>query len=100
MLRTIATAALTTAAAAAATTASAQSCGDREHVVARLGSVHAEHLVAAGLQDEGHVMEVWASQGGATWTILLTRADGVTCIVGTGNVWASYPENQLAGVEG
>ena len=100
MLRTIAATALVTAAIAAATAASAQSCGDRKEVVARLGSVHAEHLVAAGLQDERHVVEIWASEGGATWTILLTRADGVTCIVGAGNAWASYPENQVAGIEG
>jgi predicted methyltransferase len=100
MLRTIAMTALVTAAAAAATTASAQSCGDREEVVARLGNLHAERLVAAGLQDEQHVVEVWASQDGTTWTILLSRADGLTCIVGAGNAWTSYPENQLAGIEG
>jgi hypothetical protein len=99
MLRTIATTALVTV-AAAATSASAQSCGDREEMVSGLGTLHSERLVAAGLQDERHVVEVWASQDGSTWTILLSRADGVSCIVGAGNAWTSYPENQLAGIEG
>ena len=95
MLRTTAIAALVMA-TVAASPVSAQSCGDREEVVSRLGSLHAEQLVAAGLQDD-RVSEVWASEDG---TILLTRSDGVTCLVGAGNTWTSYAGKRLAGVEG
>ena len=99
MLRTPAIAALVTA-TVAASPVSAQSCGDREEVVSRLGTLHAERLVAAGLQDERHIVEVWASEDGTTWTILLTRADGVACLVGAGNAWTAYAGKRLAGVEG
>jgi hypothetical protein len=52
------------------------------------------------LQDEHHIVEIWASEDGSTWTVLLSRVDGVSCIMGAGSAWTSYPENQLAGIEG
>jgi hypothetical protein len=100
MLRTIAAAALVTATVAGASSASPQACGEREEMVSRLGNLHAEHLVAAGLQDERHIVEIWASEDGSTWTVLLSRVDGVSCIMGAGSAWTSYPENRLAGIEG
>jgi hypothetical protein len=100
MFRFAASAAVLVVAVALPSAASAQACGDREELVARLGSVHAERLVAAGIQDENHIVEVWTTEDGNTWTILLTRADGLSCIVGAGNAWLSYAENRLAGIEG
>jgi hypothetical protein len=100
MLRTVAATAIVAAVTATAPLASAQACGDREEVVSRLGNLHAERLVAAGLQDERHIVEIWASEDGSTWTLLLSRVDGLTCIMGAGSAWSSYPENQLSGIEG
>ena len=81
--------------------AAAQACGDREALVAQLGSVHSEHLVAAGLHDAEHLVELWASKDGATWTLLLSRADGYTCVMGAGSAWSAYPEQDvIAGVDG
>jgi hypothetical protein len=96
MFKCIASAALVAGMAAAAPPASAQACGDREAMIAQLGSVHREHLVAAGLHDEQHLVELWASDDGATWTLLLSRSDGFTCIMGAGSAWLPYPEADVA----
>lgn len=49
-----------------------------------------ESRVAAGLNKKGNVLEVWASPEG-TWTALLTRPDGTSCIVDAGSGVAAYP---------
>jgi hypothetical protein len=93
-------AAITLAGAALAPPALAMSCGERDTVVAQLGTRHQEELVAAGLHDPQHLIELWTTRDGATWTLLLTRADGVTCVLSSGSAWYAYPEKRAVGVEG
>jgi hypothetical protein len=101
MFKCIASAAVVAGMAAVAPPASAQACGDRDELIAELDSLHKEHLVAAGLHDEHHLVELWASEDGATWTLLLSRADGFACVMGAGSAWLPYPEGDVvAGIEG
>ena len=51
----------------------------------------AEIPAALGLQSNGHLVQVYASKDGATWTIVTTRPDGVSCIVAAGKSWESLP---------
>jgi hypothetical protein len=101
MLRFTAFAALAVGMAAAAPPASAQSCGDRDDMIGQLGERHHEKLMAAGLHDPQHLVELWATEDGATWTLLISRADGYTCVLGAGSGWTGYAGPQaLAGIEG
>jgi hypothetical protein len=80
--------------------AAAQSCADRETLVAQLGQNYQERLAAAGLYDPTHLVELFVSEDGGTWTLLLSRADGVTCVMSSGQAWSDYPDAGFAGVEG
>lgn len=62
-------------------------CGMRDAVIGALAEGYGERLAGAGLQSETRVLEVWTSDESGTWTILMTRADGTTCIVASGTDW-------------
>lgn len=79
------------AAAVAATSfaspALASGCAERDLVVERLQSKYAEKLTASGLQngaDTDTLVEIWTSPDTGTFTVLVTLANGQTCILAAG----------------
>ncbi|WP_322867414.1 hypothetical protein U5922_015205 [Aquicoccus sp. G2-2] len=64
-------------------------CATRDQVVSRLQQEFYEELTAGGLQDSGAagVVEVWSSPQTGTFTVMMTRPDGVSCILATGTDW-------------
>jgi hypothetical protein len=77
--------------------AAAQSvCTTRSAVAERLAGDHAEAPVAAGLAASGEVVEVFTSDDGATWTIILTRPGGTSCLVAAGEAWMTLPAKVAA----
>ena len=73
----------------AVTSANAQQmCGKRTDVVQSLSANYKESTAGVGLVNNGTVVEVLTSKKG-TWTILVTRTDGVACVVATGDAWES-----------
>ncbi len=73
--------------AALTSPAAAQSCAARDAVIGKLQEKYAEQLTAGGLQlmHRGPSMiELWASAETGTFTVLLTDANGVSCIVAAG----------------
>ncbi len=98
MFKRIFTAALLFGAAAHAPPAEAQTaCGPRADIVKRLAEGYSEQLAGAGLQNPRQMIEVWAAPGGGTFTVLVSRADGLSCIVATGDNWQQR-EIEIAGV--
>ena len=70
-----------------ATPASAQmACGERDKIIGELTETWDENRTAIGLSNTGAVIEVFSSPNG-TWTMLLTRPDGPTCLIGAGDHW-------------
>lgn len=61
-------------------------CGLRDAIVARLRSGYQEDRRSAGIAANGDLVEVFVSQTG-TWTILVTRPGGPSCVVSVGNSW-------------
>lgn len=79
--------ALTFGMAATAPPAFAASCGARDSVVENLKDKYSEQLTVGGLQKtrgSQAVMEIWSSVETGTFTVLLTQANGITCIVAAG----------------
>lgn len=64
-------------------------CAPRDVVVERLGAKYGEQFAGGGLQSTRQIFEVWFSPRTRTWTILMTRADGVSCIMASGTNWRS-----------
>ncbi|MEM7320294.1 MAG: hypothetical protein AAF408_14895 [Pseudomonadota bacterium] len=79
--------ALTFGMAATAPPAFAATCGMRDTVIDRLQTKYAEELAFGGLQEVRGgqaVMEVWSSADSGTFTVLVTQANGISCIVAAG----------------
>ncbi len=91
MFKRIVGAALLFGMAAAAPPAIAAGCADRDLVVKRLQSKYAEAMVAGGLQgardNKVTMLEVWSSEKTGTLTVIMTNAQGVSCILAAGTDW-------------
>ncbi len=62
-------------------------CAPRADIIAQLQKKYGETRRGAGLQNRGAVTEVFASAATGTWTIIVTRPDGVACAVAAGEAW-------------
>ena len=68
----------------------APTCGSYAETVAQLTKIYSESRVAAGIQGGG-LMELWASAGGGTWTLVLRFGGDRSCMVGSGEGWQTVP---------
>ncbi len=66
-------------------------CGERSAVVTSLEKTYSETPVSMGLASNGAVIEILASPTG-TFTIILTRPDGLSCVMAAGENWETLPE--------
>ncbi|MDX1423002.1 MAG: hypothetical protein R3322_07675 [Kiloniellales bacterium] len=66
-------------------------CGERAKIVGWLGVNYKEAPVATGVSNKGALVEVLSSVDGETWTIIITKPDGISCIVDTGQAWQPRP---------
>jgi hypothetical protein len=70
----------------------AQNCAPREAVVDRLASGYGETRQSIGLGANNHLVEVFASAETGTWTITVTMASGLTCLVASGQAFEELAE--------
>ena len=67
--------------------ASGRVCGERAKMTKFLMKRYKETPRAMGVASSGKsVMEIYTSEKGS-WTVLMTTAKGVTCIMGAGHSW-------------
>jgi hypothetical protein len=71
-------------------------CAKRSDVVAHLAERFHEAPLARGLSENGALLEIFATQDGASWTALATYADGTSCLIASGRFWESSPAIELA----
>lgn len=62
-------------------------CNKRSEVMKNLSANYKEAPTALGMASSGGVLEVMTSKDGQTWTVLLTKPDGTSCMVAMGNSW-------------
>jgi hypothetical protein len=75
-------------------------CAERSAIVERLGAQYGEVRTGGGLLDRDQMLEIWSAPDSGSWTALLTKADGTTCIVGSGMYWQQgLPEPVPAGTK-
>lgn len=67
-------------------------CAERDTVVAELASRYGETRRGIGLVASNAVMEVFASVETGTWTITLTFAGGMTCLMASGQHYEGLAE--------
>ena len=78
-------------AAQAPGTAPAHACGQYDDIASQLGQHFSEIPKAFGLQQNGHLIQVFVSEETGTWTIVSTTPAGVSCIVAAGKSWETLP---------
>jgi len=64
-----------------------QNCAPREVVVDRLADRFGETRHSMGLGANNAMVEVFASPISGTWTITVTTAQGITCLVASGQAF-------------
>ena len=95
MTRTLTTAFLiATLALSAAAPAAAQmrtGCLPHETAVSKLTQGYGEHRVGLGIGPTGNaIYELYVAETGS-WTILITRPNGLSCIAASGEDWMTSP---------
>jgi hypothetical protein len=78
----------------AASTVAAQNanCAARAVVLETLAGKYGENRRSIGLAPQGQVVEVFASAQTGTWTITVTRPDGLTCMIASGQSYETLDE--------
>ncbi len=71
-------------------------CAPRDDVIEQLQREYDEVPVQSGItKQNGQLIELFMSKGGATWTLLVTLHDGRSCPVAFGIDWGSAPSDML-----
>ena len=66
--------------------ANAAVCMNHKNLVSFLSDRYSEAPRALGLVEDRGLMEIYVSQSG-TWTIVMTTAQGIACIIAAGDTW-------------
>jgi hypothetical protein len=66
-------------------------CHNATEIAKQLSNKYAEAPVAFGLQSNGNLLQVYASEEKGTWTVVSTSPTGMSCIVAAGKRWESLP---------
>jgi len=59
-------------------------CVERGDMLDRLASEYGEELIAVKMMEEYGLLEVLKSPTKGTWTLLLTKPGGISCMLATG----------------
>lgn len=71
-------------------------CAEREALLTSLSREYSEAPKELGLANNGSVVELLTTRDGRTWTMLMTRPDGTSCVIAAGEAWEAVPA-QMAG---
>jgi hypothetical protein len=66
-------------------------CGEQAYVTGYLRDQFQEVPVSLGLQADGRMLQVFASEDTGSWTMVSTTANGTSCIVAVGEAWQVLP---------
>ncbi len=66
-------------------------CAPRAAILAALDGQYDESRHAIAMAGTGLVMELFVNQDTATWTMTATRADGITCLIASGQQYQTLP---------
>ena len=103
MFKRIVTSALVFGAVALPPPAYAQSglvCQNREHLVQTLENRYKESLESVGMQGSKQLLEIWSAQETGSFTVLITKPNGISCVVASGSNWQKFETVADKGIAG
>ena len=69
-------------------------CAPWEAYVETLAKAYREVPLAQGVTFNGKVLAIFAAENGS-WSIVVTDANGVTCMIASGQNWETIPQTEL-----
>ena len=75
-------------------------CMPRPVLIDELETQYKENLSGGGLQNAQQLLEIWSSEQTGSFTVFITRPDGISCVMATGKNWNSTAERSKKGVAG
>lgn len=63
-----------------------------------LETQYKENLSGGGLQNARQLLEIWKSTQTGSFTVFVTRPDGMSCVMATGKNWNGIAEQTKEGV--
>jgi hypothetical protein len=91
VLRAVAAAGLLATATGARADDAGSACAAHADVVRKLADRFGEIRTSIGLHKDDAVVEVFSSAATGTWTIVVTGADGMSCLLAAGQRWEQFP---------
>ncbi len=67
------------------------SCGERAELIGTLAAKYGEVPVGIGATITRQALEIFASEGGETWSAVVHNPSGQSCIVAHGEGWRALP---------
>ncbi|MFY0692369.1 MAG: hypothetical protein JXR14_10670 [Paracoccaceae bacterium] len=67
-------------------------CAQRDVILDTLATNYGESRRSMGLAGDNSIIEMFASSDSGTWTITMTRPDGITCLVAAGSGYETVEE--------
>jgi hypothetical protein len=64
--------------------AQTRNCADHAQIVERLATSYGESRQSVGLSSDNAMVEIFASAETGSWTIVVTRPDGPSCLIAAG----------------
>jgi len=74
-----------------------QQCDERTKVLGHLANKYQEAPVAIGVTSSGGLVEVLSTGDGNTWTIIVSKPNGVSCLLAAGEGWRAIRFDEHAG---
>lgn len=66
-------------------------CAPRAEMEQKLHVLFGSRRIGSGMRDESSMMELWTSERTGDWTMVLSYADGRSCVVAIGEAWDATP---------
>ena len=64
-------------------------CLSRKVLGTQLERTFSERPFAYGVTDDGALLEIFSTRDGLTWTLVITLANGQSCVLATGESWTT-----------
>lgn len=64
-------------------------CGPHAKIVQQLETGYEEQRTGFGLGGNKSIVELFVSEKLNTWSLMITRPDGLTCLMATGSDWGN-----------
>lgn len=79
------------AGAPAAVWAEGMPCATTDQMTDLLASRYGEQSIGGGLTENGVLAEAYTDANTGSWTVMISRADGVSCLMASGQGWVPAP---------